>query len=319
MGSAGTTVQLTEGSLLAEGLQFPEAPIAMPDGSIVFTEIAGERISRVRPTANGWSAVETVAEVPGGPNGLAVGPDGAFYCANNGGSFEWARVNGMILPGPRPDTWRGGSIDRIDPKTGVVTKLYSKATNADTDLRGPNDLMFDAHGGFWFTDHGTRTLRNADRTGIWYAKADGSKCEEKVHPVDGANGIGVSPDGGRVVWVETHSGRAYWREIVAPGEVAPADRITRGVLSVPGTGLFDSLAIDAQGNACVATIGPGGITSIAPDGTWTHYLMPTELFDPLTTNICFGGPDMRTAFITQSAFGKLIAVPWPTAGMKLAH
>jgi gluconolactonase len=319
MAYLGTTVQLHEGTLLAEGLQFPEAPIAMPDGSVVFTEIAGERISRVRPTASGWSSVETVAEVPGGPNGLAVGPDGAFYCCNNGGSFEFSRVNGMILPGPRPDTWRGGSIDRVDAKTGEVTTLYRGATNADTDLRGPNDLMFDAHGGFWFTDHGTRTLRNADRTGIWYATADGSRCEEKVHPVDGANGIGVSPDGNRLVWVETHSGRAYWREITSPGEVAPADRMSRGVLSIPGTGLFDSLAMDVEGNACVATIGPGGITSIAPDGTWTHYLLPAELFDPLTTNICFGGPDMRTAFITQSAFGKLIAVPWPTAGMNLAN
>lgn len=288
----------------------------MADGSVVFAEIAGERISRVRPlTGGGWGPVETVAEVLGGPNGLAVGPDGALYCCNNGGSMEWADVNGMTLPGPRPSTWRGGSIDSIDPNSGAVTTLYRGSTETDVELRGPNDLVFDSSGGFWFTDHGTRTSRTADRTGIWYGRADGSRCVEVAHPFDGPNGIGLSPDGARLVWVETHSGRAYWREVVGPGQLAPVDRISRGVLAAPGTGLFDSLAFDVEGNACVATIGPGGITSIAPDGSFTHYAMPTKLFDPLTTNICFGGPQRRTAFITQSAFGSLIAVPWPTAGL----
>ena len=40
--------------------------------------------------------------------------------------------------------------------------------------------------------------------------------------------------------------------------------------------------------------------------------------DPLTTNICFGGPDLRTAYITLSGTGKLVSVPWKTAGLRLA-
>jgi len=41
--------------------------------------------------------------------------------------------------------------------------------------------------------------------------------------------------------------------------------------------------------------------------------------DPLTTNICFGGPDLRTAFITCSGTGRLVAVDWPRAGLRLAY
>jgi gluconolactonase len=316
-----TSVQLTDGVRIAEGLRFPEGPVAMPDGSVVFTEIAAQRVSRVRPLeGGGWSPVETVADVPGGPNGLALGPDGALYCTNNGGSFTWIERNAMLYPGPRPDTWRGGSIDRIDVATGDVTTIYRGSTETDVTLRGPNDLVFDAHGGFWFTDHGTRTVRQADRTGIWYGRDDGTKCVEVVFPSENPNGIGLSPTGDKVMWAETHTGRAYVRSVTAPGVVAPADPATGGLLAgMPGSVRFDSLAVDAAGNTCIGSLGIGGITSIAPSGDWTHYAMPTDLFDAMTTNICFGGPDLRTAFITQSAVGWLIAVRWPTPGLRLNY
>ena len=78
---------------------------------------------------------------------------------------------------------------------------------------------------------------------------------------------------------------------------------------------FDSLAVDAFGNVCVATILHGGITVIAPDGSViSHVPMP----DPYTTNICFGGPDLRTVYVTLSGAGKLVAVDdWPVPGLRL--
>ena len=79
--------------------------------------------------------------------------------------------------------------------------------------------------------------------------------------------------------------------------------------------LLDSLAVDSAGNVCVATIVNGGITVISPDGgKIEHVPMP----DPLTTNVCFGGPDLRTAYVTLSATGKLVSLPWPRAGLRLA-
>ena len=77
---------------------------------------------------------------------------------------------------------------------------------------------------------------------------------------------------------------------------------------------FDSLAVQADGRICVATLVNGGITVISPDGRHVeHNPMP----DPMTTNICFGGPDMKTAFITLSWTGRLVAVDWPSPGLKL--
>jgi gluconolactonase len=88
------------------------------------------------------------------------------------------------------------------------------------------------------------------------------------------------------------------------------------LVGLPGMQLLDSLAIDAEGNVCVATIVNGGITILSPDGARVeHVPMP----DPLTTNICFGGPGLRTAFVTLSATGKLVSMPWKTPGLKLQY
>ena len=85
---------------------------------------------------------------------------------------------------------------------------------------------------------------------------------------------------------------------------------------LPGYQMFDSLAVEADGRVCVATLVNGGITVFDPaDGSWEQHAFP----DPLTTNICFGGPDMRTAFITCSGTGKLYRARWPRPGLKLAH
>jgi gluconolactonase len=314
-------VQLTDFDLLAEGLRFPEGPVWCPDGSVLFVEIANERLARVKPLEHGgWSSVETIAHIPGGPNGAALGSDGHAYVCNNGGCFTWIDAGGMLFPGPVPEGWTGGSIQQVDMGTGEVKTLYTESTAADGSLialRAPNDLVLDAHGGFWFTDHGTRGHRSSDRTGIHYARLDGSACHEVVFPADAPNGIGLSPSGDRVYWAETHTGRVFMRSISAPGVVEPAGANQGCLAGLDGFQLLDSLAVDGDGNVCVATLVRGGITVISPDGDTHHVAMPSEVFDPLTTNIAFGGKDMRTAFITLSAFGRLIAVPWNTAGLNL--
>jgi gluconolactonase len=302
--------ELTE---ITSGLRFPEGPIAMDDGSVLLVEMFKPGISRVEPDGT----ITTVVEIPGGPNGAAIGPDGALYLCNNGGCFTPVEMAGLLLPGPfDPDRYIGGRVQRVDLATGVVTDLYTECDGHP--LRAPNDLVFDAHGGFWFTDHGIRHGRSKDRTGIYYAVADGSAITEVVFPVDSPNGIGLSPDGGTVYWAETHDGRVFQRTITSPGQLAPALPLDPSVClaGLPGMQLLDSLAVDGDGNVCVATLINGGITVIAPDGSVLEHV-PTG--DPLTTNICFGGPDLCTAFITASGTGRLLSTPWPRPGLALAH
>lgn len=302
---------------LAAGLRFPEGPVALDDGSVLFVEIARGTVSRVGPDGDG--KVEVVAEVGGGPNGAALGPDGKLYICNNGGCFDWEERFGFLLPGsPPPDGWSGGCIQRVDLDTGEVEVVYTESSAGP--LRAPNDLVFDGHGGFWFSDHGVRLARTSDRTGLCYATADGSRCDEVVFPLDAPNGIGLSPDGATLYTAETHTGRVFAWDVSAPGEAvidpnrpAPGGRLLVGL---PGMQFLDSLAVDAEGWVCVGTLVNGGITAISPDGSQVEHI---PLPDPLATNICFGGEDHRTAYVTLSATGRLVAFDWPRPGLRLHH
>ena len=106
-------------TLIAEDLQFPEGPVAMADGSVILVEIQRKTLTRVAP--DGRRTI--VAELGGGPNGAAIGPDGAMYITNNGGSFQYHTVNGMNIPGPTPPDHKGGYIQRVDLKSVSYTHL----------------------------------------------------------------------------------------------------------------------------------------------------------------------------------------------------
>ena len=301
--------------LLADGLRFPEGPVAMADGSVIVTELIGKRLTRVSPDGS----TSVVAELGGSPNGCAVGPDGFLYVTNAGG-FKHMEAGPFLIPQDehgvtQPDDYIGGRIQRVDPSTGSFEDLYTECDG--NGLRGPNDLVFDSTGGFWFTDHGKRRRRDEDRGGLYYAAADGSSITEVQYPIDAPNGVGLSPDGSVVYWAETHNGRLQALDLAGPGRPAEG-AAPRLIAGLPGMQLFDSLAVQADGAVCVATIINGGISVITPDGDVTHVPNPAEHFDPLVTNIAFGGADRRTAFITLSGTGKLLACDWPTAGLELA-
>lgn len=296
---------------VATGLRFPEGPIAMPDGSVILVEIERQTLSRVLPDGR----VEVIAKLGGGPNGAAIGPDGAAYVCNNGG-FLWHEDEHGLRPLAQAPDYSGGRIERVDLATGETRVLYTESDKGP--LRGPNDIVFDRAGGLWFTDLGKARSRDLDRGGVYYAAADGSLITEVVYPLLTPNGIGLSPDESRLYVAETHTGRLWAFDLEGPGRIRrrpfPSPNGGELVAGLPGYQLFDSLALDAAGNICVATLFNGGITVISPDGARIEHLPMPDLY---TTNLCFGGPGLRTAYATLSVSGRLVAFDWPRPGLAL--
>ncbi len=297
--------------LVCEGLQFPEGPIAMADGSIVLVEIQRRTLTRVTPDGRR----ETIAECGGGPNGAAIGPDGAVYITNNGGSFVYHDMGGVNVPGATPPGHKGGSIQRVNLASGKVETLYTECEGRR--LEGPNDLVFDRAGGLWFTDHGSTIPNGRKFGGLYYARPDGSKIVRLRDDLYSPNGVGLSPDEKTVYVADTHLGRLWAFDVAAPGELAPPPPFQPGrvVCNLAGYQLLDSLAVEAGGKVCVATIINGGITAFDPDGSTEHFPFP----DLLCTNIVFGGADMQDAWVTASGTGKLYRCRWPRPGLRLNY
>lgn len=297
-------MEMQQVRVLAEGLAFPEGPVALPDGSVLVGEMLSGRLSRV----SGEGKVSIVATVGGGPNGAAVGPDGAIYVCNNGG----VTAENRSVP----------CIQRVDPETGKTDVLYTEWE--EQKLAAPNDLVFDSTGGFWFTDY---------RGGaIYYARADGSAIHRADARAWEPNGIGLSPEGDTLYWAETRARQIHRRRLASPGEIvaSPGCDITAVMrdgapdrwsllVGLPGASDLDSLAIESTGAVCVGTLVDSGITVVQPeDGSYELYTLPQHLADRAVTNICFGGEDLQTAYITCSATGRLISCRWPHPGLQLA-
>ena len=112
---------------LATGQQFPEGPVVDKDGSILIVEIERRTITRVKD-----GKTDIVAKLPGGPNGLAWGPDGSLYVCNNGGFLFTKAADGgnRVKPGV-PDDYTGGWIERVDLKTGERHVLALRGERAN--------------------------------------------------------------------------------------------------------------------------------------------------------------------------------------------
>ena len=281
---------------LAEGLQFPEGPIFMGDGSIILVEIRRGTLTRCW---NGKS--EIVANLGGGPNGAALGPDGAIYVCNNGG--------GVVMGQPGQPISHG-RIERVNVSTGKFEPVYEAI--GEDKLSAPNDIVFDKTGAFWFTDFGKQQRRTRALSGVYYAKPDGSSITEVSFGGTGYNGVGLSPDEKTVYAAETFTGRLIAFDLESVGKVVKGGRGGRLVGSAPGRTFLDSMAVQANGDVCVASLA-NGVTTISPNGKAVQTSVP----DTAVTNICFGGADMKDAYITASGAGHLLKTRWPEAGLKL--
>ncbi|MEE2930430.1 MAG: SMP-30/gluconolactonase/LRE family protein, partial [Pseudomonadota bacterium] len=238
-----------EFEIIAEGLGFPEGPVWMEDGSIILVEIQKGCITRIW----GDGKSEIIAEPGGGPNGAAIGPDGALWVCNNGG-FKYHQRDGLLIPGHCPDDYSGGRIERIDLATGKVDRVLD--TVEGHPLKGPNDLVFDKSCNLYFTDHGKTYPRHRDFGGLFFLEKGASEAIELDHHHTSPNGVGLSPDEKTVYMADTMTARLWAFDLEAPGRIAPSSPFNAGrvVATMPHLQYFDSLAVAASGNICVATI-----------------------------------------------------------------
>ncbi|MCU1344153.1 MAG: hypothetical protein JWL70_419 [Acidimicrobiia bacterium] len=302
-------MDLVDVRLVAEGLGFAEGPVALPDGTLLVVDLMGGSLLRI----DGDGAVSEAAPLGGGPNGAALGPDGLIYVCNNGGAGFADQ--------------RQSTIQRVNLDTGSVEVLYGDCQGRP--FRALNDLVFDATGGFWFTDYGAPLRRGYALGGVYYGSIDGRPVQEAVFPLHYPNGIGLSPDGTTLYWAETFTRSVLQRRVTAPGVLAPSNGLDTSVVfrgesidsgtllaGLPGLRMLDSLAVDSEGYVCVGTLTDPGLTVISPDGQQVeHVRLPEPFVDPFTTNICFGGPDLRTAYVTLAHTGRLISLRWPRPGL----
>ena len=168
--------------IVTTGLKFPEGPLVLPGGDIIVTEIAAGCLTRIRP--DGTKSM--FAKTGGGPNGAAIGPDGAIYvartAASTGPSVHSPMGQLVSFRGSSRTTTSVVRSSALAPDGSEVTTLYSECDGER--LKGPNDLVFDAEGNFYFTDHGKTRPRDRDRTGVFYASPDGKMIKEIVFPME---------------------------------------------------------------------------------------------------------------------------------------
>jgi gluconolactonase len=300
---------------IARDLLFPESPVILSDGSILVSELAAGRITRVMPDGTH----EVFLDIGGGPNGIAVLADGRIVVCQNGGS-SWAtapwplKLPGsveLLLPVGPPDEPVTPQLQLVDGSGGVseLTRVFRAQNGEILPLVRPSDLCRDDAGGFWVTDGSHTQGRVRTLTGVLYGTVDG-ELEEVIFPLEMPNGIALSPDGGRLYVTETRTRRVWAFDVERPGRIASG----RGFVTVPSGGPLDfggadGLCVDDAGRVIVATIGAGGLTVFAPDG---ELIAAIPMDDPMTSNVAFDRAGGRVV-VTLASSGRLVSVAWPHA------
>jgi len=305
---------MREAKIITDQLNFPEGPVALADGRYLAVEVLAGFLTEIDAEGN----INRIAELGGGPNGAAIGPDGRCYICNNGGITVEEIA---LLRSDTPDETLNpgepqGRIEVVDLASGEYRVLYDRCDGEQ--LIAPNDLVFDQHGGFYFTDFGSLKVRQPQSSRVYYALADGSAIHSVATGLKRANGVGISPDEKTLYVSETNAGAVWAYAIAAPGKLI-ADQASRcgGHLLFQSDELeFDSLAVDSEGYVCVAALEHKSVARIHPQtGGIHHVAVPGDGI----TNICFGGENNQQAYITASISGALISMQWPCPGKKLSY
>jgi gluconolactonase len=280
---------------VAGGVPFGEGPVWCPDGTLVVTSVAAGALFRVPPGRAGSGNAERFAETGGGANGAALCADGSILVTQNGG-FDVGTTG--IIPGAPPVTSEPAIPGlQLASADGVVTYLL------DEGFHAPNDLCVARDGTVFFTDPGHYPPPEPEFGRVFALARDGSVrlvADRFLY----CNGIALDRDGTLIV-VE----RRGLQRLLPDGE-------REWVIEKLGRGGGDGFCLDAEGRFYVASTIEHGVRVVEPDGTVVDFLEIDG--EGLTTNCCFGGPDLRTLYATDAIPGNIVA--WeamPTAGLPL--
>ncbi|CCA92879.1 SMP-30/gluconolactonase/LRE family protein [Novosphingobium sp. PP1Y] len=286
---------------IAKGLKFPEGLFTYPDGAIGCVEIAGGTLLRIDRRGR-----QEITARPGpGPNGAALLPDGSVLVADNGGIAFRRTEQGLRVAG-LPADLAPGRIVRVAPD-GAVESLYTQCDGAA--LNGPNDLILDGLGGFWFTDTGKLRPTGQDPGALYHARLDGSRIERVLHPLDAPNGLCRTPDGDLLVVLS--KARTVLKLPARGDTLGPAAVFAR----LPGAMILDNIVCDEDGTTLIGCVRPGGIAVVSPGGILQALI---ALPDFAVTALAFAGEDRREVLACLSSTGRIVSLAWPRPGLDRA-
>jgi gluconolactonase len=268
--------------VVADGLGFTEGPVWLPDGRVAVTSISHGCVYIVDPSGG---VVERIG-TGGGPNGLAVGADGAMYVAQNGGIFGGS---GPAEPGVQ--VIRDGRVEYL-------------ASGMDA----PNDLVFGPDGRLWVTDTRCEVdFYNPDESkpGWVWAIDTGTGATELMldsGPVF-INGLGFAPGGARLLVTTTCLAQLISYDVESLGS-ADGD-----VLCTFDKGWPDGMAVGPDGDMWVALTGGHRLDRVAPSGRVLESApLPSGA---LPTNVCFSGERPDELYVTASFHQALMRIRFP--------
>ncbi len=251
----------------------------------------------------------TQGDFTGGIEGPACDRDGNIYCV----SFREARNIARVTPAGKAELfvalpeksagngirilrdgtlfiadYTGHNVLRIDPTTREISVFAH-----NSDMNQPNDLALAADGTLYASDpnwkNGTGQIWRIDRSG---------QTHREVADLGTSNGIEVSPDG-RTLYVNESVQRNIWKFDRAADGTLSGKRLLK---SFPDHG-FDGMRCDVDGNLYVTRHGKGTVIKLSPTG---EILQEVDVLGPHPTNVCFGGPDGRTVYVTEAQAKRLV-------------
>ena len=259
---------------------FLEGPSFDRAGNLYVVDIPYGRIFRISPQGK----FDLIAEYDGEPNGLRIHKDGRIFVADH--------KLGIVL---------------LDPASGKITPYVTRYHREH--FKGVNDLVFASNGDLYFTDQGQSDM--CDPSGRVYRYTAAGVLQRLVANVPSPNGL-VLNGSEDTVFVAATRANAVWRVPLAPdGSIA---RVGVQIQLSGGRGP-DGIAIDEQDGLAISHPDMGAVWIFNHRGEPTYRVQSCR--SDLVTNVAYGGPDMKTMYITDSGGGCVLMARVPVAGRVL--